>query len=105
LQAVIRREPDNIAAWYQAVITARGLEMGLEVSKRRFEEVVRRAPQHRRAHVMRLQQLCRKWGGSNAAMHDFARDAMLAAPAGSPLGYLVADAHLEEWPRPVARSG
>lgn len=30
-------------------------------------------------------------------MHAFARDAMLAAPAGSPLGHLVAEAHIEHW--------
>jgi hypothetical protein len=31
------------------------------------------------------------------AMHAFAREAALRAPAGSPLGHLVAIAHLEHW--------
>ena len=97
LQEVVRREPDNTAAWHQLVITARGLELGTDEARRRFDEVVARHPWHIRAHQQMLQQLCLKWFGSHEAMHAFARDAMLAAPAGSALGHLVAVAHLEHW--------
>jgi hypothetical protein len=97
LQGVVRREPDNVAGWYQLIIVARGLQLGLDEAGRRFEQVVARSPGHVHAHRVMLQQLCLKWGGSHEAMHAFARDAMLRAPAGSPLGELVATAHLEHW--------
>jgi hypothetical protein len=97
LQGVVRREPHNATAWYELVIVARGLELGTDEARRRFDEVVARHPEHIRAHQQMLQQLCLKWGGSHEAMHAFARNAMLGAPEGSPLGHLVAIAHLEHW--------
>lgn len=97
LQGVVRREPHNTTAWYELVIVAQGLELGIGEARRRFDEVVARHPEHVRAHQQMLQQLCRKWGGSHEAMHAFAHDAMVGAPEGSPLGHLVAVAHLEHW--------
>jgi hypothetical protein len=97
LQGVVRREPDNVTAWCQLVILALGLQLDIDEAMRRFGEVVRRYPGHIGAHRVMLQKLCRKWGGSHEAMHSFAREAMLSAPAGSPLGELVATAHFEHW--------
>ncbi len=108
LQGVVRHEPDNITARYQLITLALGLQLGIDEAMRRFGEVVSRYPGHIGAHRVMLQQLCRKWGGSHEAMHSFARDAMLNAPPGSPLGELVAIAHFEHWvdladERPVSR--
>ncbi len=97
LQGVVRREPDNTTARYELVIVARGLQLGVDDTRQRFDQVISRHPGHVRAHQQMLQQLCLKWDGSHEAMHAFARDAMLRAPAGSPLGHLVAIAHLEHW--------
>jgi hypothetical protein len=97
LQGVVWREPRNTAAWHQLVITARGLQLGIDEARRRFDQVVAQHPGHIRAHQQMLQQLCLKWSGSHEAMHAFARDAMLGAPAGSALGHLVAVGHLEHW--------
>jgi hypothetical protein len=97
LYEAAEREPQSAAPWYFLQITGRGLEVGPDIAERRFEATVRRGPGHLAAHRQHVQQLCRKWGGSHERMHAFARDAMLGAPAGGPLGELVAIAHLEQW--------
>ncbi|MER7672886.1 hypothetical protein ABTY61_31145 [Kitasatospora sp. NPDC096128] len=97
LLEVAEREPSWLAPWYFLQISARGASLAPEVATCRFEAAVRRVPGHPGSHRQRLQQLCAKWGGSHDAMHEFARSSMLAAPEGSPLGELVALAHLERW--------
>jgi hypothetical protein len=91
------REPTSAAPWYFLQISGRGLQVGPDVAERRFEATCRRSPGHVAAHRQHLQQLSAKWGGSRERMHAFARESALAAPAGSPMGMLVAQAHLEEW--------
>ncbi|MFD9034156.1 hypothetical protein ACFVZW_23880 [Streptomyces sp. NPDC059567] len=44
-----------------------------------------------------MQQVCEKWGGSHEEMHAFAAKSAFGAPGGTPLGQLVAIAHIEEW--------
>ncbi|GAA2447319.1 hypothetical protein [Streptomyces macrosporus] len=97
LYRVAEREPDWVAPWFLLQVSGRGLQVGQEIARRRFEATVRRAPWHLGAHRQQLQQVCAKWGGSHEAMHGFAREAMLAAPEGTALGELVALAHLEHW--------
>lgn len=97
LQDVVRRDPKNTSAWTGLVTLARGLELGLDEAQRRFDQVLEVNPTHFWAHYQMLQQLCRKWGGSHAAIHAFAQNAATAGAPGSRLGSLVATAHLEEW--------
>jgi len=97
LQGVVRREPDNTAAWCQLIITARGLQLGADEARHRFDQAVARHPHDVLAHRQLLQQLCPKWGGSFEAVHNFVRRAVTDAPPGSPLWSLVPDAHLEEY--------
>lgn len=97
LFAVAEREPTWAAPWYFLQVTGRGLQIEPGAAELRFQAACQRAPGHAAAHRERLQQLSLKWGGSHERMHAFAREAMLAAPEGSPLGELVATAHLEEW--------
>ncbi|WMX48309.1 hypothetical protein RGF97_30825 [Streptomyces roseicoloratus] len=78
-------------------MSGRGLEVGPVVARRRFEAAVRRDPYHLGAHQQRLQQVCEKWNGSHEEMHAFAREAAFGAPVGTPLGQLVALAHIEHW--------
>jgi hypothetical protein len=94
---VAEREPEWLAPWYFLQISGRGASVDREAGRVRFEAAVRRCPGHLGSHRQRLQQLCAKWGGSHEQMHAFARSSMLAAPAGSPLGELVALGHLERW--------
>ncbi|MET8755682.1 hypothetical protein ABZW32_37130 [Streptomyces sp. NPDC004667] len=91
------REPQWSSPWYGLQITGRGLQVGPTLAQRRFEAAVRRAPHHLGAHSQQLQQVCKKWGGSDEQMHAFARESAAAAPGGSALGMLVPDAHLEQW--------
>ncbi|MFE0459541.1 hypothetical protein ACFW1A_09800 [Kitasatospora sp. NPDC058965] len=97
LYAVAEREPDWLGPWYFLQISGRGGSVDEDAGTYRFEAALRRCPGHPASHRQRLQQLCRKWGGSHEQMHAFARTAMLGAPEGSQLGELVALAHLEHW--------
>lgn len=97
LYEVAEREPGLLAPWYFLLISARGASHGPDVARHRFEAAERRSPGNPEVHRQRLQQLTAKWGGSHEEMHAFARAGMLAAPEGSPLGVLVAEAHLEHW--------
>ncbi|GGY81149.1 hypothetical protein [Streptomyces omiyaensis] len=97
LYEVAEREPGWTSPWYALQVTGRGLEVGPDVARRRFEATVRRDPHHLGAHQQRLQQLCRKWGGSHEEMHDFAHRSAFDAPGGTLLGQLVAVAHIEHW--------
>jgi hypothetical protein len=97
LQSVIQREPGNVTAHALTVVTAQAAQLGIAEAWERFNRAVALHPGHRGAHNLMLQQLCAKWGGSHADMHAFAEQAMTKAPPGSPLGSLVASAHLEHW--------
>ncbi|MFD4371838.1 hypothetical protein [Streptomyces sp. NPDC058486] len=97
LYEVAEREPGWTSPWYGLLVTGRGLQVGQEVARRRFDATVRRDPYHLGAHQQRLQQVCEKWGGSHEEMHDFARTAAFGAPGGTLLGQLVAVAHVEHW--------
>ncbi|SNS14612.1 hypothetical protein SAMN05216252_103340 [Actinacidiphila glaucinigra] len=90
-------EPGWASPWYFLQMSARGLQLGQDISRLRFEAATRRFPEHLGAHQQQLQQVCAKWGGSHDEMHAFARASALNAPEGSALGVLVAVAHLEHW--------
>ncbi|RAJ41822.1 hypothetical protein K353_02933 [Kitasatospora sp. SolWspMP-SS2h] len=90
-------DPDLLGPWYFLQISGRGASLERNAASHRFEAALRRSPGHVASHRQRLQQLCEKWQGSHERMHAFARDTMLAAPEGSPLGQLVARAHIEHW--------
>jgi len=97
LDEVTERDLDSATPWSFLIILGRGRQLGVEETRRRFEEARKRHPWHAEAHEQMLQQLCRKWGGSHEEMHRFAAETLEAMPAGSPLGYLTAVAHLEHW--------
>ncbi len=64
-------------------------------SRELFAEAVRRAPHHRLAHTIMLDLQQGRWGGSDKACLSFANERAAAAGAGSPLGVLVCQAHIE----------
>jgi hypothetical protein len=97
LYEVAEREPDWVAPWYFLQQSGRGLQVGQEIARLRFEAAVSRCPGHLGSHQQQLQQVCAKWSGSQEEMHAFARASMLNASQGSPLGELIAIAHLEHW--------
>lgn len=79
------------------LIAARGLELGLDVIRERFDEVTELEPLHRAAHNHMIQALAPKWGGSNDAMFEFARHVTATAPEGSAVHVVIAEAHIERW--------
>ncbi|MCC9307115.1 hypothetical protein LN042_08375 [Kitasatospora sp. RB6PN24] len=97
LYAAVESDPDSAAPWCFLTTASRGLEHGHDVTRRRFEAGVRRAPTHVALHSAMLQQVCAKWGGSHEEMHGFARESFAKAPPGSGMGVLIAEAHIEHW--------
>ncbi|MEY9859450.1 hypothetical protein ABH935_005080 [Catenulispora sp. GAS73] len=97
LYTAVELDPAGAAPWYTLCVTSRGLEHGAGITRRRFQAGIKRAPEHVGLHRQMLQQLCAKWGGSHEEMHAFATKTFDAAPPGSGLGELVAQAHLEHW--------
>ena len=96
LYRAVELDPASAAPWSALQTSGRGLQVGTDVIRRRFEAATARCPAHVIAHQQMLQSLCSKWGGSHEQMHEFA-----AAAADGPhwvqLAHLVAIAHLEHW--------
>ena len=80
-----------------SLTTARGLSLGQVELQQRFEQAHRRDPLNGGACVSMLQGTARKWGGSHAAMLQFARWASGEAPDGHSAHKLIALAHIEVW--------
>lgn len=91
------RDPADLAVWYQRLISARGLELGLSEVRRRYDRLAAYDPHHLPAQQQLLQSLCPKWSGTWEQTHTFARECMLAAPKGAPNAVLVVIGHLERW--------
>ncbi|MDT0465262.1 hypothetical protein [Streptomyces gibsoniae] len=94
---VCAEHPAYAPAWSARLLTARGLQLGQSEARRRYDRLSAHHPHHFRAQSQLLQQLSPKWGGSLEAMHGFAEECTSAAPGGSPVGILVAEAHVEHW--------
>jgi hypothetical protein len=94
---VCAEQPGNAAAWTARLLTARGLELGQTEARRRYDRLSAHHPHHFPAQAQLLQQLCPKWSGSWETAHSFAQECVAAAPAGSPAGAVVAEAHIEHW--------
>lgn len=97
LYAAAELDPGSAAPWSLLTTASRGLQHGPDVTRRRFEAGVRRAPTSAVLYAAMLEQLCVKWGGSHEEMHSFSRELLADAPPGSPLGALTATAHIEHW--------
>ncbi|MGW2649535.1 hypothetical protein ACWC2T_32620 [Streptomyces sp. NPDC001393] len=90
-------DPSYDAAWAERLNTARGLQLGRNEARRRYDRLARHHPSHFTGQARLLQQLCPKWGGSWEEAHGFARECMLGAPDGALNAGLVAEAHIEHW--------
>ncbi len=86
--------PHALGLW-----VAIGLSLGQQELRGRFAEVDRRHRWHLGAYRAMSQGLADKWGGSNAALLEFARAALREAPDGHPVHVIVPYAHLEVWLR------
>ncbi|MFD5817723.1 hypothetical protein [Streptomyces sp. NPDC127038] len=90
-------DPTYDAAWAARLTTSRGLQLGQNEARRRYDRLAAHHPHHFTGQARLLQQLCPKWGGSWEAAHGFARACLLGAPEGALNGGLVAEAHIEHW--------
>jgi hypothetical protein len=88
-------DPSNSAAWTQRVTVARGLSLGLDEARRRYERAAEHCDAPYGAQSSLTQQLCPKWGGSVEEVLAFTRQCLQEAKPGSLGGVVVADAHAE----------
>lgn len=91
---MLPRDPN---AWTWLIYASMGLQLSTDESMRRFKKAIGRSPQHRPAYSFMLQRLCEKWGGSHEKMFTLARRGSAAAPAGSTVHVVIAEAHMERW--------
>ena len=97
LQEAIQRNAKDALPWAYLLITGRALQVEVEELQRRYQEGRARAPESWQLSWLMLEALTEKWSGSHDLMFQFARDVSAAAPAGSGLHALVAEAHLQRW--------
>ncbi|MEV7860907.1 DUF4034 domain-containing protein [Streptomyces hirsutus] len=90
-------DPSHDAAWAERLNTARGLNLGQNEARRRYDRLAAHHPHHFTGQARLLQQLLPKWGGSWQAAHGFAQECLRRAPDGALNGGLVAEVHMEHW--------
>lgn len=93
----IARHPADPALWTARLTSARGLQLGLAETRRRYDRLAAIDPHHLPGQIQFLQRLCPKWSGSWEMLHAWCRETMMAAPPGAVQGGLVADGHIEHW--------
>jgi len=89
------RHPAEREVWVARLMSARGLQLGLAETRRRYDRLRALDPHNFQGQTQFLQSMCPKWSGSWELLHAWAREEMVAAPAGSLSGALVAEAHIE----------
>lgn len=94
LYAAAELDPGSSAPWTGLLAAGRGLQVGLDVIRRRFEAAITRTPGDRVAHRQLTLALCKKWLGSHELMHEFV-DQARRGPYEANLAFLTALAHLE----------
>lgn len=90
-------DPADPTPWAHLITVARGLGQGSGVARERFDQAMRRDPEHWTAHFQMLMVQCAKWGGSHEDMFAFAREVAGRQPEGHDLATLVIMAHVERW--------
>jgi hypothetical protein len=90
-------DPRDPCPWAQSLLVARGLSLGLDEGRRRFDEAHRRDPWNLFACTDMIQLTAKKWSGSHEAMFEFARSASAEAPEGSSVHRVIPLAHVEKW--------
>jgi hypothetical protein len=90
-------DPGDPCPWAASLPVVRGLSLGQAEGRGRFAEAHRRDPWNLFACVDMIQLTAQKWGGSHAAMFEFARSASAQAPEGSSAHRVIPLAHIEKW--------
>jgi hypothetical protein len=110
---VTAEEPANATAWANRIKINRGLQLGQNEARRRYDRLSAHVPHMYNAQANVVQQFCPKWGGSVEKVHAFGLECLRAGPDGSLAALAVLEAHLEiafeqetgaQWRRPETRA-
>lgn len=96
LYASAELDGSSVAPWHSLLTSGRGLQVGRDIARQRFDAAIRRSPGHLGAHMSMLQQLCKKWSGSHELMHEFATEAA-RGPHADMLCVMVPQAYYEHF--------
>jgi hypothetical protein len=97
LISVCARDSGLTSAWYERMVTARGLQLGVSEVRRRYARLTDVTPHFAPAQSQLLQTLCPKWSGDYPTMHAFAAQCAQEAPAGAINAMVVVEGHVEHW--------
>ena len=97
LAEVTAQHPDFPHAWSAQLLTARGLQLDVDETRRRYDRYALLSPHDLPAQEQMLQKLLPKWSGSWEQSEAFVRESTMAAPPGSNPFALVAVLHVERW--------
>lgn len=89
--------PEDPVPWVWLIQMARGQEVGLDETVRRWHGMTVLAPQHLRGNHQMLLSISPKWGYPGWVMDEFVENATEAAPDGSALHLLPVAAQVEHW--------
>jgi hypothetical protein len=110
---VTAEEPGNATAWSSRIKINRGLELGPNEARRRYDRLVRHGAPIYAAQANLVQQFCPKWSGSFEKVHAFGLECLRAGPDGSLAALALVEAHLEiafeeetdaQWRKPQTRA-
>ncbi|WP_327004258.1 hypothetical protein OHA72_55995 [Dactylosporangium sp. NBC_01737] len=94
---VTARQPEQGYAWVERMIICRGISLGHDEARRRFDRLSLHHPHTYIGGFQLVQQLLPKWGGSWEKVDGFGAELLRTVPAGS-LGLLpVLAGHLERF--------
>ncbi len=96
LTSAIRADPESPIPWMGLLTSGRGLQISLHEVEYRMEQMAARYPLYGGFSAY-LQFVCKKWFGSHEQMWEFADSVNEAAPSGSPLHAVQADATIERF--------
>ncbi|MEV8513516.1 hypothetical protein [Dactylosporangium sp. NPDC051484] len=92
---ITAEEPANSTAWVARIKVNRGLELGQNEARRRYDRLSRFVPHLYIAQANLVQQFCKKWGGSVEKVRAFGVECMRSGPDGSLASLALVEAHLE----------
>lgn len=95
LDKALAMQPDNPDLLTARLVSARGLGLDIAEHWTRFRAVLAIDQRHYRAHLLMLENLSARWGGSDELMFKFARGRAGQMPEGDPLKALVVYAHFD----------
>ncbi|MDR1392769.1 MAG: hypothetical protein LBJ62_02190 [Bifidobacteriaceae bacterium] len=90
-------DPNSPLAWRERLVTARGLGVGLEETRRRYARAAQIDPLNRPAQYQFLESLYPKWYGTWEDAFTFVHECAASAPAGAVTASIVVSAHMEKW--------